>query len=230
MGLGLATARALREAGCEVVICGRDRERIDRAAASIDATPVVADVSSAGGARDFVAAAVDHLGGVDILITNAGGPPRGTFATTPFDAYQPALEQNLLSVVAMCTAALPAMQAQRWGRVLGITSVAVRQPIGTLILSNTARAGATAFLKTLALEVAADGVTVNTIQPGYHATDRLRVAFGDDLSELAGNVPARRIGDPGDFGRIAAFLCSEHASFLTGVAVPVDGGQYLGLQ
>jgi 3-oxoacyl-[acyl-carrier protein] reductase len=229
-GLGLATATALREAGCAVAICGRDRDRVERAAARMGASPLVADVSTVEGATGFVRAAMDALGGVDILVTNAGGPPRGTFATTPLEAYRPALELNLLSVVAMCTVAVPPMRARGWGRVLGITSIAVRQPIGTLILSNTARAGATAFLKTLALEVAADGVTVNTIQPGYHATDRLRTAFGDEISGLAETVPARRLGDPASFGRVAAFLCSEHASFLTGAAIPVDGGQYLGLQ
>jgi 3-oxoacyl-[acyl-carrier protein] reductase len=229
-GLGLATARALRDAGCRVAICGRDPDRLAAAAAEIGAVPIGADVSTPRGASDFVERAGDALGGVDILVTNAGGPPRGTFASTPLDAYQPALELNLLSVVAMCQAAVPAMREQRWGRVLGITSVTVRQPVGTLILSNTARAGATAFLKTLALEVAADGITVNTIQPGFHATARLHDAFGDDLASLEAQVPAQRIGDPAAFGRTAAFLCSEHASYITGAALPVDGGQYLGLQ
>jgi 3-oxoacyl-[acyl-carrier protein] reductase len=228
-GLGLATARALREAGCVVAICGRDSDRLGAAAREIDAVPIPADVSHPQGATGFVDDARDALGGIDILVTNAGGPPRGSFATTPFDAYGPALDLNLLSVVAMCQAAVPAMRDQRWGRVLGITSMTVRQPVGSLILSNTARAGATAFLKTLALEVAVDGITVNTIQPGFHATDRLREGF-DDLAALAQQVPVRRIGDPTSFGRVAAFLCSEHAWFVTGAALPIDGGQFLGLQ
>lgn len=230
-GLGLATAQALAGAGCRVAMCGRDHDRVVEAAATVpDAVPLVADVSTTAGAEGFVAAARDALGGIDILVTNAGGPPPGTFASTPVEAYPAALELNLLSVVAMCKAAVPEMQARRWGRVVAITSIAVRQPIGTLILSNTARAGATAFLKTLALEVAADGVTVNSVQPGYHATDRLAALRGGDLDGLAATVPARQIGRPEDFGRVCAFLCSDAARFITGAAIPVDGGAYLGLQ
>ena len=130
----------------------------------------------------------------------------------------------------MVKTAVPPMQERRWGRVLAITSVSVRQPIPTLILSNTARAGLTAFLKTTALEVAADGVTVNTIQPGLHGTARLLGLYDGDASALGGAVPANTIGDAGDFGRVAAFMCSEHAKFMTGVSVPVDGGAHAGLQ
>jgi 3-oxoacyl-[acyl-carrier protein] reductase len=136
---------------------------------------------------------------------------------------------NLLSTVAMCKAAVPAMQEQRWGRVVAITSGTVRQPSPTLILSNTARAGVTGFLKTLALEVARDGVTVNSVQPGLHITDRMR-ALGVDPERAAGDIPAGIVGDPDDFGSVAAFLCSEHAKFIVGAAVPVDGGAYRGLQ
>ncbi|HEV8298222.1 MAG TPA: SDR family oxidoreductase [Acidimicrobiales bacterium] len=228
-GLGLASARALAEAGCTVAICGRDRSRIDAAATAIGAVPIVVDVGTPDGATEFVETAAAILGGVDILVTNAGGPPAGTFETTPLDAYTTAIDLNLMSVVAMCKRAVPAMREQQWGRVVAITSIAVRQPIGTLILSNTARAGATAFLKTLALEVAADGVTVNSVQPGLHATDRMK-ALGRDLESVARTVPAHRMGQPADFGNVVAFLCSEHARFVTGTAMPVDGGQYLGLQ
>jgi 3-oxoacyl-[acyl-carrier protein] reductase len=189
----------------------------------------VVDVGTPDGATEFVETAAAILGGVDILVTNAGGPPAGTFETTPLDAYTTAIDLNLMSVVAMCKRAVPAMREQQWGRVVAITSIAVRQPIGTLILSNTARAGATAFLKTLALEVAADGVTVNSVQPGLHATDRMK-ALGRDLESVARTVPAHRMGQPADFGNVVAFLCSEHARFVTGTAMPVDGGQYLGLQ
>jgi 3-oxoacyl-[acyl-carrier protein] reductase len=230
-GLGFAVAQALVADGVRVVVCGRDPDRIARAAERLgpDAHGVVADVGTPDGALRFVEAAVDHLGGVDILVPNAGGPPPGNFASTPFEAYGPALELNLLSVVAMCTAAVPSMQERRWGRVVAITSVAVRQPIANLILSNTARAGATGFLKTLAREVAGDGVTVNSLQPGLHATGRLARLYGDDLSAAGRDVPAGVLGDPADFGRIAAFLCSEHARFLTGAHIPVDGGSYAGL-
>jgi 3-oxoacyl-[acyl-carrier protein] reductase len=162
-------------------------------------------------------------------VANAGGPAPGTFASTPDDAYGPALELNLLSTVGMCRAAVPAMQAQGWGRVVAITSIAVRQPIAELILSNTARAGVTGFLKTLALEVAGDGVTVNSVQPGLHATDRLRSLHGGDVSGAAASVPAGVVGRPEDFGAVCAFLCSDHARFLTGAAIPVDGGAYRAL-
>jgi 3-oxoacyl-[acyl-carrier protein] reductase len=229
-GLGLACAEALAAEGAAVAIASRDRARIDAAAARIPgAVPLVADVSDLRGATGFVEAAIDALGGVDILIANAGGPPPGTFATTPLEAYQGALELNLLSTVAMCQAAVPPMQAQGWGRVVAITSISVRQPIANLILSNTARAGVTGFLKTLATEVAPDGVTVNSLQPGLHLTDRLR-QLGRDEDALAATVPARQVGDPGDFGRVAAFLCSDSARFITGAAIPLDGGAYGGLQ
>src|SRR5581483_1792629 len=147
-GLGFAVADALAREGVRVAVCGRDRGRIDDAAARLvgDAVALVADVSDPAGAEGFAREAAAALGGVDILVTNAGGPPPGTFASTPLEAYGPALDLNLLWVVA-------------------ITSLAVRQPYAQLILSNTARAGVTGFLKTLAREVAADGVTVNSLQP-----------------------------------------------------------------
>ena len=170
-GLGLATAQALALAGCRVVISGRDEARLRTAAESVPgATTIVADVSTQAAATRLVEEARDALGTIDILVTNAGGPPAGNFASTPLDAYQGALDLNLLSVVAMCKAAVPAMQERRWGRVVAITSIAVKQPIAHLILSNTARAGATGFLKTLALEVAPDGVTVNSVlaRPACH--------------------------------------------------------------
>lgn len=230
-GLGLASARALAAEGARVAICGRDPERLAAAAAQIDgAVALEADVSTVAGAQTFVAAATDALGGLDILVPNAGGPPAGTFASTPLDAYAPALELNLLSTVAMCQAAVPAMCEQGWGRVVAITSVSVRQPIAELILSNTARAGVTGFLKTLAREVAPAGVTVNSVQPGLHATDRLVQLHGGDPSPAAAQVPVGALGRPEDFGAVVAFLCSDAARFVTGAALPVDGGAYQGLQ
>jgi 3-oxoacyl-[acyl-carrier protein] reductase len=231
-GLGFETARALAAEGVRVAICGRDKGRIEDAAAIIGdgAVPLVFDVGDAQGGAAFVDTARDALGGVDILVTNAGGPPPGNFESTPLDRYPEALALNLLSVVGMCNAAIPAMRKQGWGRVVAITSIAVRQPIETLILSNTARAGATAFLKTLAREVAGDGVTVNSLQPGLHATDRLRSLYGGDVGAAAAGIPARQVGRPEDFGAVAAFLCSDHARFITGAAIPIDGGAYAGLQ
>lgn len=233
-GLGLETARALAAEGVRVAICGRDAGRLDDAVASIGAdggevVAIVADVGTTDGASAFVDEAVARLGGVDILVANAGGPPAGTFATTDLDAYRGALDLNLLSVVAMAQAAVPAMQSRGWGRVVAITSVAVRQPIPHLILSNTARAGVTGFLKTLALEVAGDGVTVNSVLPGSHDTDRLRTLYGGDASGAAADIPTGHLGRPEDFGAVAAFLCSDQARFITGTALAVEGGAYRAL-
>ncbi len=233
-GLGLATAKALADEGVTVAVCSRSQERIDAAASQIGplAVPLVADVSTEGGAAEFVRAARQAMGGVDILVCNGGGPSPGNFTSTPLEAYRAAVELNCLAHIAMCTEALPAMREQQWGRVIAITSVGVRQPIAGLILSNVARSGLTAFLKTLAREVAGEGVTVNSLQPGFHDTDRVRSLYGGDLEALealAAAIPAGVLGRPEDFGRIAAFLCSETASFLTGTAIPVDGGACTGL-
>jgi 3-oxoacyl-[acyl-carrier protein] reductase len=230
-GLGFASARALAAEGVRVALCGRDAGRLADAAAQIDGSvPIPADVSTIEGASRFVAGATEALGGIDIIVPNAGGPPAGTFGSTPLGAYGPALELNLLSTVAMCHAAVPAMCERGWGRVVAITSVAVRQPIPTLILSNTARAGATGFLKTLATEVAPHGVTVNSVQPGLHATNRLVQLHQGDTSGAAAGVPVGALGDPADFGAVVAFLCSDHGRFVTGAAIPVDGGASQGLQ
>jgi 3-oxoacyl-[acyl-carrier protein] reductase len=230
-GLGFGAAAALAAEGVEVAICGRDDARLRDAAERIGhgCVPLVIDVGNAEGGAAFVAAARDALGQVDILVTNAGGPPPGDFASTPVDAYPTALDLNLLSVVAMCKAAVPDMQSRGWGRVVAITSFSVRQPVPNLILSNTARAGTTGFLKTLAREVARDGVTVNSVQPGVHATDRITQLYGGDLDALARGIPAGFVGDAGDFGQVVAFLCSDHARFVTGVHLPVDGGAIAGL-
>jgi 3-oxoacyl-[acyl-carrier protein] reductase len=231
-GLGFASAAALAAEGVRVAICSRDRVRVEEAAARIGAgcVPLVVDVSDAAGGAAFVSAATEALGRVDILVPNAGGPPPGTFASTPLDAYQAALDLSLLSVVGMCATAVPAMRERGWGRIAAITSISVRQPIPNLILSNTARAGVTGFLKTLAREVAGDGVTVNSVQPGIHATDRVKHLYpGGEIDARALGIPAGVVGDATDFGRVVAFLCSEHARFITGAHVPVDGGSYAGL-
>jgi 3-oxoacyl-[acyl-carrier protein] reductase len=229
-GLGLAAATALAAEGVQVAICGRRQDAIEAAAAPHPGlVPIVADVSTADGAAGFVRDARDALGGIDILVPNAGGPRPGRFVDiTDVHDYARAFELNALSTIAMCAEAVPAMQAQKWGRVVAITSISVREPIPTLILSNTARAGVTGFLKTLATEVAPDGVTVNSLQPYLHDTERLRALYPDGPD--VGGIPAGSIGQPDDFGAIVAFLCSEHARFLNGAAIPVDGGKSGGLQ
>ena len=226
-GLGLGVAKALAAEGVRVAICGRHRDTIDAAAATIggDAVPIVADVATVAGAVGFVRDAAAALGGIDILVPNAGGPPPGDFAHTTVDQYLDAFELNCHGAIAMCYETVPAMRAQGWGRVVAITSITVRQPIPTLILSNTARAGLTGFLRTLAREVAADGVTVNSLLPGLHATERVTALHADPKAAAAG-IPAGSIGDPDDFGRVAAFLCSQAAWYVTGTAIQVDGGAY----
>jgi len=231
-GLGLSSAAALAAEGVRVVMVARDADRLRRAAASVegDVHVLPGDVSDISGVGELVATAAQMLGGLDILVANAGGPPAGTFASTELDAYLPALELNLLSTVAMCTAAVPLMRDGGWGRIVAITSISVREPIGNLILSNTARAGLTGFLKTLSREVAGDGITVNSLQPGLHRTPRLVDLHGDAVDDLGAMIPAGVVGDPDDFGAIAAFLCSDAARFVTGAAIPVDGGAAHGLQ
>ena len=225
-GLGLASALALAAEGVTVAICSRDRRRVEAAAAEVGGgcIPLVADVADAAGGAAFVDAAIEALGGVDILVTNAGGPPAGNFASTPVDAYPAALDLNLMSVVGMVKAAVDPMRDRGWGRVVAITSLSVRQPMAELILSNTARAGATGFLKTVARELAGTGVTVNSVQPGLHRTARVTQLYGGDIAATAG------IGDPDDFGSIVAFVCSEQAKYLTGAQIHVDGGAYAALQ
>ena len=224
-GLGLASAKALAAEGVRVAICGRDRARIEAAASEVGngCVPLVADVSDAAGGAAFVAEATGALGGLDILVTNAGGPPAGTFASTDVEAYPEAIDLNLMSVVAMVKAAAPPMVEAGWGRIVAITSIAVRQPIAHLILSNTARAGVTGFLKTVALELKDSGVTVNSLQPGLHRTGRVTQLYGTDADSM-------RMGEPDDFGAIVAFVCSNQATFLTGAQINVDGGSYQALQ
>ncbi len=231
-GLGFGSALALANDGAEVVICGRDETKLRDAVARIGhgCRYFVCDVSDADGGVEFVNRSVELLGGVDILVCNAGGPPPGTFASTALEAYQGALDLSLMSVVGMCKTAIPAMQERGWGRVVAITSYGVRQPIPTLILSNTARAGVTGFLKTVAREVAKDGVTVNSVQPGVHLTDRIKQVYGPNADPVAMGIPSGTLGDPIDFGHAVAFLCSEHARFITGAHLPIDGGQFAGLQ
>lgn len=231
-GLGYGCAEALAREGVRVVVVSRSEERVRAAAQRIghDAVALAADVSEPTDAAAVVRDAEALVGPIDILIANAGGPPPGTFETTPLEAYEPALRLSMLSTIAMCQEAVPGMRARRWGRIVAVTSIAVREPIGMLILSNTARSGLTGFLKTLAREIAADGVTVNSLQPGLHDTDRVRSLHGGETNAVAEGVPAGVLGDAADFGRVAAFVCSDSAKFLTGAAIPIDGGASHGLQ
>lgn len=230
-GLGRACAAALVAEGAEVTICGSDAGRAEAAAAELGADWVVADLRDPEAAAGFVGEVEARHGGLDVLVVNGPGPAPGRVADTALADYQAALDRSLLAVVGMCLAAVPGMRARGWGRVVAITSLGVRQPYPNLALSNTARAGATGFLRTLAREVAGDGVTVNSVLPGLHDTDRVRSVYADPdarAAALAG-VPAGRLGDPAECAALVAFLCGQGAGFVTGAAIPVDGGAYQAL-
>ncbi len=239
-GLGLGTAKALAAEGVQVAICGRDPEKLTQAASQIadhasnqaggqtSIVPIEADLSDPSEGKRFVEQAIAELGQVDILVTNAGGPPPGMFANTEIDAYQAAFDMNCKAMIEMCRAAIPAMSERRWGRVCAITSVGVKQPISFLMASSVARAGLTSFLKITAREIAANGVTVNSAQPGTHWTDRV-AKISASPEEAAKSIPAQITGEADDFGAAVAFLCSEQAKFITGTGLLIDGGAATGL-
>jgi len=229
-GLGLSTAKALAAEGVRTALVSRSAERLEAASQEVpNSIAIAADITDPDARHHMMDEAQERLGQVDILIANGGGPPPGTFASTEFDSYQVAVDLNLLPAIDMCQRFIPSMQERGWGRVVAITSQSVREPIDVLILSNTARAALTSFLKTTAREVAADGVTVNTVQPGAHETNRLTSIWGD-LEPVRQGVPAKRLGDPDDFGRVVTFLCSESAKYIIGASLIVDGGNSHGLQ
>jgi len=185
-------------------------------------------------------AALDRFGRVDILVINAGGPPAGTFEKHDWSAWQSAVDLTLRSAVELTRAVLPGMRERHWGRIVAVNSIAAKQPVDNLMLSNSIRAAVTGFLRTLANEVAADGITVNTILPGYTRTERVTHLAeanarkeGVDQKEILGRfereIPMRRLGEPSEFGALAAFLCSERASYITAQSIAVDGGWIKGL-
>lgn len=243
-GLGYAVACELAREGARVAICARDAGRLGDAAKAIgeetgsEVFPIAADVSQAHGAREFIEEAARSLGGLQVLVTNAGGPPTGDPATLDDDAWLAALDLNFLSAVRMARAALPHLRSRTWGRIVCITSAVVKQPQPGLSLSSAARAAATAFAKTLADTVGREGITVNCVMPGQIVTDRLRTLSGAPpdagpghpaFAAMAERIPIGRIGDPAEFAAVVAFLCSERASFVNGVSLAVDGGFLRGL-
>jgi 3-oxoacyl-[acyl-carrier protein] reductase len=232
-GLGLGVARALSAEGCAVAICGRSPHRFADALASLGdgAVAIEADLSDPDEAERFAAEAATQLGGpLDIVVANAGGPPPGSASATDLDGYRDALELNCLSTIALANATVGPMRVAGWGRIVAITSIGARQPIPYLAASTTARAAVTAYIKSLSLEVAADGVTANTVQPGSHDTDRIRSLGGGAVEGARAEIPVGHLGDPDDFGAVVAFACSTQANFITGASIIVDGGASRGLQ
>jgi 3-oxoacyl-[acyl-carrier protein] reductase len=234
-GLGRACAEALAAEGARVFISSRDPAAIEATGKAIKAAGwAAADVSK--DVEGLVDQARAKLGGLDILVVNAGGPPPGTFESTPLENWEVAFRLTLMSAVRLVKAALPDLKKSAQGRIVFITSVSVRQPIGTLVLSNSLRAGVTGMAKTLSREVAADRITVNCLAPDAILTDRMRQlaagAGGDieeELKRRAAATPMGRLGKPEEFGAACAFLCSAHAGYITGQTVGVDGGSLVGV-
>ena len=222
-GLGKAIAQALIKEGARTVICARGAERLAATAAQIGAQGIVADVTLPGAAAALVGESEKRLGPLDVLVVNTGGPPPGLFANLSEAAWRTAFESLWISSVGAMRAALPGMRARRWGRVILVTSVAAREPVANLMLSNSLRAGLHGLVNALSREVAADGVTINALMPGYTLTERLAELKLDE-AELATQIPAGRLGRAEDFAAVAAFLASEQANYLTGQAVACDGG------
>ncbi len=223
-GLGLGVARALANEGARVAISSRSRERIEAAAASIGARGFVHDTADGDAAIALVQAVSAELGPVDILVTNSGGPPASADALSfTHQQWRAAYELLLIGALALVEAVLPGMRERRWGRVLSLSSSVVREPNPALVLSTAHRAGLLAALKTIARQVAGDGVTVNSLLPGVIATDRAR-ELGLDNPDALAQLPTGRLGTVDEFAAAAAFLCSEPAAYVTGTALLVDGG------
>ncbi|MEP1614372.1 MAG: SDR family oxidoreductase [Roseobacter sp.] len=236
-GLGLGCARALAEAGVDLVMNARGSDALEAAAASIrsefnvSVTTIAADIASDDGRALVLAAAGD----ADILVNNAGGPPPGMWHDWDREDFIKALDANMLAPIAMIKALVPGMMSRGWGRVVNITSQSVKAPIPQLGLSNAARTGLTGYVAGTSRQVAEKGVNINNLLPGIHATDRAEsldapVAAQEGISmeearvRRAANIPARRYGTAAEFGATCAFLCSQHAGFIVGQNILLDGG------
>jgi len=240
-GLGRAVADELAAEGSSVIICSRDQQKLDRVAQEIESrtgtriAAIAGDLSLTKDIESIVDHGIDRFGRIDILVTNNGGPPTGKFDALSREAWDDATLSVLTSVLDMTRRVLPGMKERRWGRILNITSIAAKQPVENLMLSNSLRAAVTGFAKTLADEVAEYGITVNNILPGYTSTERVEQLAatiaetdGVDIAEVKKRwetqIPMKRLGQPEEFAALAAFLVSTRASYITGSSIAVDGG------
>jgi len=240
-GLGRAVAQELAIEGADLILCARTAEPLMQAKAEIEqstgvnvvATPM--DVGDELAVRRLVAQGIERFGRVDVLVTNAGGPPPGPFEAHDLAVWRAAFRQNLESVLTLVQEVLPGMKERRWGRIINITSIAVKQPVDNLMISNSVRSAVTGFARTLANEVASYGVTVNNVLPGFTRTERLEqlatraaetegVRREDVFERWEGQIPMGRVGEPKEFGAAVAFLASDRASYITGTSIAVDGG------
>lgn len=224
-GMGLASAEALAAEGANVVLFARRREPLEREAERLGALAVRGDVSNLADLQRLVERTIEAFDGVDILVNNSGGPPRGKSLELTDDSVEEAVELLLLSVVRLTGLCLPYLGKSRHGRVINIASSTVREPVDNLALSNIVRPGVIGWAKSLARDVGPQGITVNSIAPGRIDTDRLKEVYPDGPSEsdLAG-IPLRRLGNPREVGDVVCFLASDRASYVTGTVIPVDGG------
>src|SRR5438874_1575079 len=245
-GIGRATAEAFAAEGCRVALCARNAQALDQVADNIrkqnnvDVFTQAVDVTDANAVQEFVRAVVSHFGGIDVCVTNAGGPPAKGFLAATIDEWRKAIDTNFMSTVFFAREVIPHMQKKRWGRIITITSIAAKQPVPDLVLSNPVRAGVIGLVKSLANEFGKDGILVNNVGPGYTATDRLKELAktrssnsGKPEKEIfdawAADAPVKRLGEPREVADTIVWLASERASYVTGQTILVDGGLYKGL-
>ena len=228
-GIGRAIAEALAREGAKVALASRSRGRLEATAAEIEGETAVFEYDTGELSRlDGLPSEVARtLGPIDILITNTGGPPAGAALDHDLDEWRKAHDSLVLAPRLLIEAVLPGMRERGWGRIVNVGSSATEEPIPGLALSNSHRPGLVGFLKTVAREVAADGVTVNDVATGRFATERLAANWGGEEAmreHAAKEVPAGRLGEPAEYGDLVAFLCSERAAYITGTSIPIDGG------
>jgi len=246
MGLGKAVAVECAREGAKVSICALDDAALPRAKEEIETLTggeviaVPADLTDLEDARNFVRKSIEHYGTVDVLVNNAGGPPSVPLLEIDDDLWHRGFKLNLMSTIAMTTAVVPVMKEKRWGRIINMTSISVKQPIDGLILSNTIRSGVIGFAKTLSTELAPFNVTVNNVCPGYTLTDRVRnlakvtaerehTTSEEIIARWESAIPMGRLGTPEEFAALVAFLASDRSGYITGAAIQIDGGWYRGV-